>query len=276
MEKLKKYSQFINESIKYLTSSELFQWLEDRKDYTFISLDTETTGLRGAWKEQLTQIAAVAFSFDINTLKFKEIDSYNEKIKLNPDILIQKELPDSKIKGALKYNRYGVSGGKFVDEQIALENLVNFVNGFDKVILLIQNSPFDMPMINVRKEFGGLNHEIFDTKDFFAYFMLPTLQRLAQTDPEASEILTKIGTSNRGLLPTASLPKVAAGLGIDANEAHDALFDCRYMVRVLERGLEIVNNNKEIDRKEFIIPRISTERYYKKKSEEERRKRKLR
>jgi len=123
-----------------------------------------------------------------------------------------------------------------------------------------------MPMINVRKKFGGLNHEIFDTKDFFAYFMLPTLQGLAQSDPEAAEILTKIGTTSGGKLPTSSLPKVAAGLGIDPNEAHDALFDCRYMVKVLERGLDIVSNNREIDRKELIRPRIATDRYIKMKN----------
>jgi DNA polymerase III epsilon subunit-like protein len=260
------YSQFINESIKYLSTPELFSWLGERQDYTFIALDTETTGLRGAWQEQLTQVAAVAFTLDIQTLKFTEIDNFNQKIKLHPEIIAQKELPGSKIKGALKFNRYGVSGGKFLDEQVVLENLINFVNGFDNVILLIQNAPFDMPMINVRKEFGGLNHEIFDTKDFFAYFMLPTLQKLAETDPEAADILTKIGTTSGGKLPTSSLPKVAAGLGIDPNEAHDALFDCRYMVSVLERGLEIVSNNSEIDRKEFIRPRISTDRYIKMKN----------
>jgi DNA polymerase III epsilon subunit-like protein len=265
--KIFNYNQFLNETIKYLSSPELFQWLEERRDYVFIALDTETTGLRGAWKEQLTQIAAVAFSFDFDTLKFTEIGKYNEKIKLNPDIIAQKDLPDSRIKQVFKFTRYGVSGGKYVDEQASLQNLIDFVNSFDKVILLIQNAPFDMPMINVRKEMGGLNHEIFDTKEFFAYFMLPTLQGMAQTDPEAQKILDIIGTTKGGSnLPTSSLPKVAPGLGIDPNEAHDALFDCRYMVRTLEKGLEIVSSNRDIDRKEFIRPRIATDRYIKMKN----------
>ena len=266
MKGLKKYSQFINEAIKYLSIPELFQWMDDRKDHTFIALDTETTGLRGPWQEQLTQVAAVAFSFDINTLKFTEIGKYNQKIKLTKETLGQKDLPGSRIKDVFKYTRYGVSGGNFMEEQSALNNLIDFVNGFDKVILLIQNAPFDMPMINVRKEFGGLDHEIFDTKDFFAYFMLPTLQKMAETDPEAAEIITKIGTTASGKLPTSSLPKVAAGLGIDPNEAHDALFDCRYMVSVLEKGLDIVDANRDIDRKELIRPRIATDRYIKTKN----------
>ncbi len=269
---IKKYIEFINEAIKYLSSGELFSWLKERENHTFIALDTETTGLRGPRSEQLTQIAAVAYEFDFNTLRFTEIGKYNEKIKLNQEILAQKELPDSRIKSVFKYTRYGVSGGKFVDEQTALNNLIDFVNGYDKVILLIQNAPFDMPMINVRKKFGGLDHEIFDTKDFYAYFLLPTLQGLAEGgDEESQKILNVIGRSSSGKLPTASLPKVAAGLGIDPNQAHDALFDCRYMVKVLEISLDIVQSNSALDRKEFIRPRISTDRYIKAKNKKERR-----
>lgn len=265
-EMIKKYKDFILESIKYLSTPELFQWFDKRKSKIFIALDTETTGLRGPRKEQLTQIAAVAFSFDFDNLKFTEVDHYNEKIKLTPDILMQKDQEGSRIKDVFKFTRYGVGGGKFVEEQQALENLSSFVNNFDSAILLIQNAPFDLPMINVRKELGGLKNEIFDTKEFFAYFMLPTLQKLAETDPEAQEILTVIGTTSGGKLPTSSLPKVAKGLGVDPNEAHDALFDCRYMVNVLERGLAIVNANVDVDRKEFIRPRISTDRYIKMKA----------
>lgn len=266
MQNIHSYKDFINEAIKYLSTDELFSWLEKRKNCTFIALDTETTGLRGPWKEQLTQIAAVAFSFDFESLKFSEVDSYNEKIKLTPETLAQKDTEGSRIKDVFKYTRYGVSKGKFKEEQEVIDNLIKFVNQFDSTVLLIQNAPFDMPMINIRSEFKGLDTEIFDTKDFFAYFMLPTLQKLAETDPEAQKILTAIGTTSGGKLPTSSLPKVAAGLGIDPNEAHDALFDCRYMVYVLERGLEIVSQNREIDRKEFIRPRISTDRYIKMKN----------
>lgn len=263
---LKKYSHFISESIKYLGTQELFDWLNERRDKVFIALDTETTGLRGPRQEQLTQIAAVAFTFDFDNLKFTEIDHHNEKIKLTPDILAQKDQEGSRIKDVFKYTRYGVGRGKFVEEQLALDNLEAFVNKFDGAVLLVQNAPFDLPMINVRKKLGGLRNEIFDTKDFFAYFMLPTLQKLAETDPEAQQILSVIGTSSGGKLPTSSLPKVAKGLGVDPNEAHDALFDCRYMVNVLEKGLAIVSSNSEVDRKEFIRPRISTDRYIKMKN----------
>lgn len=268
---IKKYQEFINESIKSFSSSELFQWLESKSSMNFIALDTETTGLRGPREEQLTQVAAVAFFFDYETLTFTEIGAFNEKIRLNPDIVAQKNQPGSRVREVLKFTRYGVSRGKFVEEQVALNNLHSFIEQYEPAVLLIQNAPFDMGMINIRKVSGGLKNEIFDTKNFWSYFLLPTLQVLAPSDPEAKRILDVIGSSSSGKLPTSSLPSVSRGLGTNPAGAHDALYDCRYMVRTLEKGLEIVKNNMDIDRKEFLRPRISTERYYKMKGLQARR-----
>jgi DNA polymerase III epsilon subunit-like protein len=268
---IKKYIDFLNESIKYLSTEELFNWFNERRNHTFIALDTETTGLAGPRMDQLTQIAAIAFSFDYDTLKFTEISRYNKKISLTPEIKALKQLPGSKIQGALKYNRYGVSGGKFEDEQVIINELVDFVGQFENTILLIQNAPFDMPMINIRAKFKKLNSEVFDTKDFFAYFLIPTLQKLSETDPNVQAVLDMFGKSSSGKVYTSSLPKVAAGLGIDPSGAHDALYDCTYMVQTLEKALVIVRDNSEIERKEFLRPRISTDRYIKMKNKLSRR-----
>jgi DNA polymerase III epsilon subunit-like protein len=268
---IKKYIDFFNESIKYLSTEELFNWFNERSNHTFVALDTETTGLAGPRMDQLTQIAAIAFSFDYDTLKFTEISRYNKKISLTPEIKALKQLPGSKIQGALKYNRYGVSGGKFEDEQVIINELVDFVGQFENTILLIQNAPFDMPMINIRAKFKKLNSEVFDTKDFFAYFLIPTLQKLSETDPNVQAVLDMFGKSSSGKVYTSSLPKVAAGLGIDPSGAHDALYDCTYMVQTLEKALVIVRDNSEIERKEFLRPRISTDRYIKMKNKLSRR-----
>jgi DNA polymerase III epsilon subunit-like protein len=268
---IKKYIDFLNESIKYLSTEELFNWFSERRNHTFVALDTETTGLAGPRMDQLTQIAAIAFSFDYDTLKFTEISRYNKKISLTPEIKALKQLPGSKIQGALKYNRYGVSGGKFEDEQVIINELVDFVGQFENTILLIQIAPFDMPMINIRAKFKKLNSEVFDTKDFFAYFLIPTLQKLSETDPNVQAVLDMFGKSSSGKVYTSSLPKVAAGLGIDPSGAHDALYDCTYMVQTLEKALVIVRDNSEIERKEFLRPRISTDRYIKMKNKLSRR-----
>jgi DNA polymerase III epsilon subunit-like protein len=266
MKNIKNFQNFLNESIKHLNQKEVIEWLFQRSDYTFIALDTETTGLRGPREEQLTQIASVAFSFDFDQLKFTEIDSFNEKIKLNPEIISQLDLPDSRIRDVFKFTGYEINQEKYRDEQLVLDSLHSFIGKFDKVILLIQNASFDMGMINRRKRSGGLKYEIFDTKDFYAYFLLPTLQRLSEKDPEAKKILDVIGTTRGGNLPTSSLPKVASGLGIDNSGAHDALFDCKYMILVLEKSLEILKNNMDLDLKDYIRPRILTDRYIKLKN----------
>jgi hypothetical protein len=126
-------------------------------------------------------------------------------------------------------------------------------------------------MINVRAKFKRLDSEVFDTKDFFAYYLIPTLQKLAETDPEAQRILDSLGKSSSGSVYTSSLPKVAAGLGVDPTGAHDALYDCTYMVQTLEKAFAIVRANSDIERKEFLRPRISTDRYIRMKNKLNRR-----
>lgn len=260
------YLEFLNESIKYLSPSEIEKWLFERKDSVFIAVDTETTGLEGPRKEQITQISGVAFKYDPDTMSFEEIDHYNQKIKLNPETITRKNTPGSKVKSVLGFTRYGERNVNYIDEQEALNRFFNFVNKFGETILIIQNAPFDMPLINIRRKLGGMKKEIFDTKDFFSYLLLPTLQKLAEDgDEESKNILDKIGKTYSGL-PTSSLPKVAPALGIKAEGAHDALFDCRYTVKTLERALDIVMKNKDLDTKKYIVPRISTDRYIKKKN----------
>lgn len=266
MNRIKPFQDFINESIKYLNQKELFDWLYQRRNNTFVAVDTETTGLRGPRQEQLTQIGAIAFSFDYDNLKFTELESFNEKIRLNPDILAQLDQEGSRIRQVFGMTRYEIKQDVYREEQEVLDSFIDFIGKFDNITLLIQNAPFDMRMINLRTRGGKLTQEIFDTKDFYAYFLLPSLQKLAETNEDARKILEIIGTSRSGNLPTSSLPKVAAGLGFDANEAHDALFDCRYMVAVLEKSLNIIQDNSDLDIKDYQRQRFATDRYLKLKS----------
>ena len=264
--RLHRFNEWLSESIKTLNQRELFQWLEQRADATWIFLDTETTGLRGPREEQLTQVAAVAYRYDPQTMGFEEIDHFNEKCRLNPEILAQLDAPGSRIRDVFKFTRYEINQEEYRDEQEVLDALQGFVDQWGKVVLLIQNAPFDIPMINVRKRLGGLRHEIFDTKEFYAYFLLPTLQRLAETEPDAAAILQTIGTTASGRVPTSSLPKVAGGLGISAEGAHDALFDCRYGIEVLQKALQIVREHSDLDLKAYRVPRISVDRHIKLKN----------
>jgi DNA polymerase III epsilon subunit-like protein len=260
------YLEFLNESIKYLSPSEIEKWLFERRDKVFIAVDTETTGLEGPRKEQITQISGVAFKYDPDTMTFEELDHYNQKIKLTPETIIRKNTPGTRVKSVLGFTRYGVRKGNYIDEQEALNRFFDFVNKFGETVLIIQNAPFDMPLINIRRKLGGMKKEIFDSKEFFGYLLLPTLQKMAENgDAEAKNMLDKIGRTSSGI-PTSSLPKIAPALGVEAGGAHDALFDCRYTVKTLERALDIVMKNKDLDIKKYIVPRISSDRYIKQKN----------
>jgi hypothetical protein len=79
-------------------------------------------------------------------------------------------------------------------------------------------------------------------------------------------MLDVIGRTSSGILPTSSLPKVSAGLGVNPSGAHDALYDCRYMVETLEKALDIVSKNVDADIDKYRRPRFSTDRYIKLKN----------
>jgi DNA polymerase III epsilon subunit-like protein len=72
-------------------------YIEDlSQNKTFIFVDTETTGLGGFKKQQLTQISAIAYNYNFDSNSLKEIGRYNNKIKLTSDTLKRKETEEGK------------------------------------------------------------------------------------------------------------------------------------------------------------------------------------
>jgi len=248
---LNNFNGFLKESIKYLNQSELFQWLEKRRDRIFIALDTETTGFkRGPRGEQLVQISAVSYKFDYDLLQFEEIGFFDESIRLNPDTMGRLEDPD--LINAFKINRYQMDQDNKRSEQEVLNSLNDFVESYPSdSILIIQNAHFDMPMINIRRELGGIRREIFDSLDLFGFLLVPTLEKMAETDEEARDILKEFGFSASGKYYSTSLPNVARGMGVSSTDAHNSLSDCRYMIRVVERALNFIKENQVGDLSQY-------------------------
>lgn len=258
---LSDFGQFLNESIRYLNVDEVFEWLEKRKDRTFIALDTETTGLKGPRKEQLTQVSAVSYRFNYDELSFSEIGYFNEDIKLNPDTLGRMKEEDPDLMRALKFNRYSVDQENKSDEQEALDSLYDFINQYpEDSIIVIQNAPFDMPMINIRRKLGGIKREIFDSLDLFTFLLVPTLEKLAETRDEMKVILDRIGLSYSGKYYSTSLPNIAKGMGVDSKDSHNSLVDCRYMIKTLEKALDFLKQNSEKDLKKYTHKRYLLDR----------------
>ncbi len=231
----------------YKSIPEFLNWFKQRENKNFIFFDSETTGLRHPSKEQLTQIGAVATSFDFNTLKFTEVDTYNKKIKLTDDIKKQMNDPNSRIKFVLGFNHYGQSKTKYHNESDVLSHFHNWLSNYENPVLCIQNASFDMKFLNVRSEIK-FNQEVFDTKMMIQLFYIPVLQKLAETDNKYKEMLIKIGTSDRDNgLTSSSMSKIGPSLGLDMSNYHDAIADCLITTKMTEKILDFLNQNKGLD-----------------------------
>jgi len=77
----------INENkMWYKTIPEILNWLESKSTTSWIWIDTETSGLGGPKKQQLTQVSAISTKYDFNSNSFIELDTYDQKIKLTNSI----------------------------------------------------------------------------------------------------------------------------------------------------------------------------------------------
>lgn len=245
--------KFWNKDISFL-----FNWLESKSDSNFIFLDTETTGLNHPKYEQLTQVSAIRATYNSQSLKFKEDSKFNSKIKLTSDTKDRMQDPKSKIKWVLGFNRYGNSGAKYYDEQNVLNDFRVWI-GESSNILVIQNAQFDMRFLNVRFKINRFDQEVLDTKDIVQLFYIPTIQKLAETDPTYNDLIKKIGTSerDRGLI-SSSMSKIGPALGLDMKNYHDALQDCVIMKSMLESILSFLKDHESLDISKYQLERIKT------------------
>jgi DNA polymerase III epsilon subunit-like protein len=255
--KIINYNNYILESkFWYKTISEFLQWIEYNSDRTWIFVDTETTGLLGPYKEQLTQVSGLAVNYDAETNEFKEKDKFNKKIKLTEEIKIKMKEPSSIIKSVLKFNRYGEKEPIFYDEQEVLDSFYEWVVSFDNPMLIIQNAQFDMKMLNVR----GIKHEceVLDTKEVLQMFYLPIILTLADKDTKYKKIADIIGTSERDNgLANSSMSKIGPLMGLDMTNYHDAINDCRITIQMFIKIIDFLREHEELDIKKYQSQRIN-------------------
>jgi len=250
MNKIIKYTDFLLEhKLWYKTIPQFLNWLDEKsklKDFVFI--DTETTGLRGPKKEQLTQIAAISTIYNFNLNDFKEQSSFNQKIKLTEETLKNKTQKDSRINWVLSFNRYGQKDVKYFDERFVLEEFKKWIDNQNNPMLIIQNAQFDMNMLNARYNDIKFNYEVFDTKSLIQLYYLPTLQKLSETDDYYKNIIKEIGTSDRdkGLL-SSSMSKIGPVLGLNMSGYHDALEDCIITINMVSKIIQFLKENSHLD-----------------------------
>lgn len=252
-----KYYPINENKMWYKTIPEILNWIKSKSDKYFVLLDTETTGLPSDKHEiQLTQISAIVTKYDFNSNTFKEIDSYNKKIKLTDASLKSTKDPSSRIKKVLSFNRYGQSGIKYHEEKESLQDFHTWLNQYDNPMLVIQNAQFDMRYLNTRGS-AKFENEVLDTKMIIQLYYLPLLQKLAETDPKYKDMIIKIGTSDRdnGLI-SSSMSKIGPALGLNMGGYHDALVDVKITIEMMRKIIEFLKQHQNVDISKYQSERI--------------------
>lgn len=259
MNKIIKYTEFLNENkLWYKSIPQFLNWLDNKsKIKNFIFIDTETTGLRGPKKEQLTQISAISFIYDFEQNNFIEQSTFNQKIKLTEKTLKDKTEKNSRINKVLSFNRYGEKGIKYLNEDTVLSNFYNWTQEQKDSILVIQNAEFDMNMLNMRSKNIKLDNEVFDTKQLIELYYIPLIQKLSETNNYYKELINKIGSSSRNNnLISSSMGKIGPALGLNMSGYHDALTDCRITMNMVIKIIDLLKQYSDVDITKYQLERI--------------------
>jgi 2'-5' RNA ligase len=240
----------------YKTIPQILNWLKEKSEINWLLLDTETTGLLGPGKEQLTQVSGILINYNFYSNTFTEIDKFDEKIKLTSDIKTRFNQPDGGNRKVLSFNHYGSGNYKYKLESDVLKDFFNWIDNNSPLLLVAQNAQFDMSMLSVRSGFK-IQNEVFDTKMLIQLYFLPLIQKLSETDSKYKEMVDFIGTSPRdaGLI-SSSMSKIGPALGINMSGYHDALTDCRLMMDMFMKIVDILKDNQHIDISKYQLERI--------------------
>ena len=240
----------------YKTIPEILNWLDSKSTTSWIWIDTETSGLGGPKKQQLTQVSAIATQYDFNSNSFIELDTYDQKIKLTDDIKSRYNSPGDTSRRILSFNHYGSGQYKWRNEEEVVNEFFNWLEGYEPYLFVAQNAGFDMNMLSGR--FGHkINNEVFDTKMLIQLYYLPLIQKLAETDIKYKELINFIGTSSRdnGLI-SSSLSKIGPALGLNMSGYHDALTDVKITIEMFKRIVDFLKENQSVDIMKYQAERI--------------------
>lgn len=238
------------------TIPEILNWLDSKSTLPWIWIDTETTGLSGPKKQQLTQVSAIATQYDFNSNSFIELDTYDQKIKLTDDIKSRYNSPGDTSRRILSFNHYGSGQYKWRNEEEVVNEFFNWLERYEPCLFVAQNAGFDMNMLSGR--FGHkITNEVFDTKMLIQLYYLPLIQKLAETDSKYKDLINFIGTSSRdnGLI-SSSLSKIGPALGLNMTGYHDALTDCRLTMNMYLKIVDFLKENKSVDIMKYQTDRI--------------------
>ena len=238
---------------KYLVPPpELFSKL---KRETFLFFDTETTGLY-AKVAQITEIAAMV----VRGENFQEIDRFHKKIRLTEKTkamavceVKMKEQTTARggklfgIEDCLKLQGYDPNDPELQEENLALEEFYKFCEKHNAV-LVAQNAPFDLSMINSKLDKKVPNRGVLDTKLFMNFYIIPALLTLKQKgDAEAAKVLELITRTNRDETKIHStLKDILKVFGLDIKGWHGAFADVESTLEAFRNIIKYFEKNPEV------------------------------
>ena len=238
---------------KYLVPpKELFDKL---KDETFIFFDTETTGLYPK-VVQVTELAAVA----VKGKDFTEIDKIHRKIRLSEktkaramcEVKVREQLTarGEKLFGideCLKMQGYNPEDPELQEEKQALEDFYSFCEKHS-AILVAQNAPFDLSMINSKLSQKVHNRGVLDTKLFMQFYIIPALQALkAKGDTKATEVLGLITRKDK---IHSTLGDILKAFGMDIKGWHGAFADVQSTLEAFKNIVKYFDEHPEIHKED--------------------------
>lgn len=234
---------------------QLLNYIKDlSENKTFIFLDSETSGLGGFKKQQLTQISAISSVYNFRNNEFEEIDNFSKKIKLTEDII--KSRSREELVRVLKFNRYGDRSSDYIDEKQCIDEFLDWVEENGDPLLIIQNASFDMNMLCGRSGIK-IKYPVLDTKQIIQLFVIPITQKLAEDSDHYKNVLMKIGKSERDFgLINSSMSKWGPFFGVNMTGYHDALSDCRITMNLFKSIIQYIEENKNLNIQKYQMERI--------------------
>jgi DNA polymerase III alpha subunit (gram-positive type) len=246
-----------------IKTDEFLAFLEKNRDRVWVFLDTETLGFN-PMKHQMTEVAAKAVRF--NGKKFEEVSSYHEKAQLLSVTRLRMGRPfrgkGMSYQDIMKMTNYGERTPRgYIEEDVILGELYDFLYQFNDPMLVAHNSPFDIKYLNARHNvyFENKNpyddYEVLDTlkvmKKYFTALVVTEARRYKHrwlTDQETEHILEmrrirKSLQKKKKKRMSLKLGNVADSLGINSDGWHSAKFDVETLISTTEAMMKLFKEN---------------------------------
>ena len=274
---LTEWRKFVNERVKpsEFYPSDFNKFLElirEHEKHLWVFFDTETTGLMYKEKHvQVTQIACVVYNIEGITEDQKptKVDEFDVKLELEKDSLDMISTQDKEVEAGtftgykpirdlLKMNQYE-QGEKPIPMLAGVKKFDSFLKKMrekspsGEIVIIAQNSPFDIGIINTAYERLGLevpDDELWDTKAPLELYLTPII-KMIKKDPEASDIDRKLGidltkiSSKGGEYISTSLGVVTVAFNLEDKGWHNALADVQMTMDMLATIIKYVKEKQD-------------------------------